>query len=99
MKTAHTSIPLEGLYAFWPYDQVPYYCCGAITRMDLAGRVETRNFGKGHWFKPCLIVPTETGEKMKEVLDALEQRHTGELKRYLDDARRAADLVVKGGQI
>jgi hypothetical protein len=87
---------VDSLYAFWEYDQPPYYCGGIITRMNQDGLVETEGFGKGSWFRPVSIVPIQTGQKIKEALELMQARHTQLQKDALTEARRVADALIKG---
>lgn len=62
---------MEGYYAFWNYDTCPYLLGGEITQMRDNGRVETKQYGKGHFFMPVKILPAEQGKKLLAELDRL----------------------------
>jgi hypothetical protein len=84
-KAQHQPIELVTLYAFWSYPEYPFFCGGTITKIDLAGKVETKEFGPGNFFKPVLIVPVSTGKALRERLEVLRRDHY--------DARRALDAT------
>jgi len=59
------------LFAFWPYDQYPYFCCGEVTRIRDDGLAAIKEFGNA-LFKPVLILPLSAGRQLKEKLQFLE---------------------------
>jgi len=81
--TAKKEAPVGTLYAFWPYDQYPYFLCGEVTKMHESGAVETVGFGPGHRFMPVLIRPLNAGLRLREKLDVLREDY------------RAAHLAVE----
>jgi hypothetical protein len=60
-------------FAFWNYDQYPFFLGGTVTHMREDGLIQTKEYGPGHWFRPVLIVPEETGKIMKNTLRHLEE--------------------------
>lgn len=44
------------MIAFWKYDTYPYVLYGTVTDMK-GDKVETKEYGKGHWFRPLVIYP------------------------------------------
>ena len=61
----------QELYAFWTYDTFPYILGGEVTKMDSCGQVETKEYGKGYWFKPCKILPLKEGVELMIQLNVL----------------------------
>jgi hypothetical protein len=68
-KYSNNMIP--ELFAFWDYDQYPYFMGGTVVNFTIDGRVITQEFGAGHTFKPVLIVPLEGGKEIAATLTAL----------------------------
>lgn len=71
--------PSGNMYAFWNYDQYPYFLCGTISGMRDDGLVSIKEFG-GAMFKPVLILPRNAGLKLKEKLSFLERTYRDDLK-------------------
>jgi cellulose biosynthesis protein BcsQ len=63
------------LRAFWKYDLFPYVLSGEIMNMDKDGKVQTKEFGPGHWFHPIKILPNEEGLEIHKVLESFEQEY------------------------
>ena len=59
--------------AFWKYDQFPYILGGIIMGWSLndPGYIETKEYGKGYYFKPVKIVPASIGKRMLAELEQL----------------------------
>jgi len=76
----------DKLYAFWEYDQPPYFLGGEISKMADDGSVETTEFGRGSYFTPVKIVPAATGRKIKQKLEEIKTT-TNE---QISDLRRKA---------
>ena len=70
--TSKKEAPVGTLYAFWPYDQYPYFCCGEVTRMHESGMVETKEYGPGSTVWPVLLVPLNAGRRLKDKLQFLQ---------------------------
>ncbi len=87
----------QTLYAFWKHDQFPYTLGGTVVKMDEEGRVETVEFGKGYWFKPCKLLPLEQGKELNARLKKLEGEYREAVravgKTYNEKAARIADWV------
>ena len=64
-------IASQTLYAFWEHDSPPFLG-GTITKMNIEGMVETKEYGRGSYFQPILIVPAETGRAIHAQLEDLE---------------------------
>lgn len=87
--TAKKEAPIGTLFAFWSYGDYPYFCCGEVTRMHESGMVETKEYGPGSTVRPVLLVPLNTGRRLKDKLKMLEQDHRkalSELKRQFEQA-------------
>lgn len=63
------------LYAFWRNDVYPYVLGGPVTKMDEEGRVQTRNYGPGHWFTPIKLLPHKSATKLLEELAKLREEY------------------------
>lgn len=72
---------IGALYAFWPYDQYPYFCYGEVTRMHESGAVVTKEYGEGNWWRPVLVVPLKAGLQLKEKLQSLERAYKEDVTR------------------
>lgn len=88
------SIETNGLYAFWKHDRFPFLLGGEVTRMDDDGKVETKEFGVGYWYRPSKLMPVERGRLLRARLKKLEQ----EFDRAKDELRhewnkKIADVV------
>ena len=67
--------------AFWPYSSAfcsRHFGSGIVTNIDKQGNVETKNYGKGFYFKPVAFLPLKEGKKLQSKLDALEAKHDAE---------------------
>lgn len=62
-------------YAFWRYDQFPYFNGGTIEEMSKEGAVLTKEYGYGRWFQPVLILPLVAGLELQRKLDLLTKQH------------------------
>lgn len=69
-----------GYYAFWRYDKYPFFLGGTITKMHDTGTVETKEFGRGRYFRPVLIVPKKTGLEIQKTLERLERERDKAVK-------------------
>lgn len=78
-------VDVSDLFAFWRYDLFPFWLGGTVVRMSENGSVETKEFGKGYWFKPYFIVPVSKGRMLKEKLDALRAEHHAATKTFNDE--------------
>lgn len=81
--------------AFWQYDRYPYLLCGTITAMREDGLVKTKEFGQGSLFRPVLILPIDTGLKLKSELERLEQEHIKETKELLLKSKEKLAEITK----
>ena len=94
-----TDLDLATLVALWTYDQFPYLLGGHVTRMDPDGAVETREFGKGHWFIPIKLLPAPAGEALLEQLKTLKAKRDTEMRAIDVEWRRELEKLcpfVKG---
>ena len=69
------------IMAFWPYMSAfcnKHFCSGVVTDIDNDGNVETKNFGRGYYFKPVAFFPVSQGKALQAKLDALEVKHDEE---------------------
>jgi len=48
------------LFAIWPYGQA--FLGGTVTKMQEDGRVETKEYGKGFYFRPQYLLPVAKGK-------------------------------------
>ncbi len=87
----------QTLYAFWPHDQFPYTLGGTVVKMNLEGKVETVEFGKGYWFTPCKILPLEQGKMLQAKLDQLKNEYQTAViamnKTYFEKAAIIVDWI------
>lgn len=64
------------LIAIWGQSDFPHYLGGEVTQWKKVegnhlGAVETKEFGKGYWFRPLIVVPYEMGREILDNLKAL----------------------------
>jgi len=81
------NVPVGTLFAFWPYDQYPYFCCGEVTRIRDDGLAAIKEFGNA-LFKPVLILPLSAGKQLKAKLQFLEHTYreeTANLRKTADE--------------
>lgn len=86
------------LFAFWRYDLFPHVVGGEVTQMRDDGRVETREYGQGSWFRPFLLLPLQAGKAKLAELKALSAEREEALREF-DRAfveRRKAIVEVPG---
>ena len=99
--TEPASVPVlvQGLFAFWAYDQYPWLLGGHVTRVRYDGNVETREFGTGHWFHPVILLPEAEGEKWKAKLDRLEREFDRErsvvARKWKEEAEKEIPFLPK----
>ncbi len=67
------------LYAFWKYSDFPFVCGGTVTEMNVDGRVQTEEHGKGHWWTPIKILPAEQGAGLHQTLRELDLQMKNEI--------------------
>jgi len=79
---------LDGLFAFWRSDTLPFVCGGHVTRMKENGSVETKEYGKGYFWKPIKLLPAERGVELMRRFEALGKEHR-EAQRKFDAEWRA----------
>lgn len=73
---------MNELYAFWKYDLYPFVCGGPVVEMRDDGWVQTKNFGKGYWFKPIHLLPLKAGEELHRRIKSLECARVDGLKQF-----------------
>ena len=81
--------------AFWTHDRFPVCLCGEVVDMDDHGKVETKNYGAGFWFKPFLILPFEAGKKLKSKLDKIEGEYDEAKKMLRETYKKKLEKIVK----
>lgn len=69
------TVKVEGLTAFWPGDEFPFYLNGVVTEINKHGRVQTLGYGPGFWFEPTILLPTSSAIKIAEELDTLRKEY------------------------
>lgn len=63
--------------------------------MNDRGHVETLEYGSGTYFNPIKILPKSVGMKLKEELDALEEKHDAECKSLREkQVQEIHDVVI-----
>lgn len=72
----------QELYAFWPYDRFPFIVGGTVIQMNDKGYVETIEYGRGHWFKPCKLLPLEVGKNLHAQLKKLTDYHGDAIEEF-----------------
>ena len=85
---------MTGLYAFWPYSPWPTYLGGTITKMREDGFVETKEYGRGSWVKPTIIVPVKLGLEMRAKIDLLKHERRAKVAEIEKVTRAAMNAVV-----
>ena len=67
---------MEGLFAFWKYDQFPYLLGGNVEKVFENGLVKIKEYNST--FRPVLILPKENGEMLKAKLEDLRAEYREE---------------------
>lgn len=74
MKTDGSIELTDKLYAFWRYDQFPYFLGAEILHMHSSGSIEPKGY-KGYRFFPVCILPLGAGKRIHEELKKLEEAY------------------------
>ncbi len=72
--------------AFWKYDRFPYCLWGTVTKIHDhdSNLIETKEFGKGYYFKPFLILSDDLAKPIIESLKKLKNdKQIEEEKNYI----------------
>ena len=69
-------------YAFWKYDLFPYLLGGIVSKMNERGMVYIESYQS--WFRPIIILPHESGEKIMKQLSELEKEYNKEKQQLLE---------------
>ncbi len=85
----------ETLFAFWEYDQPPYFLGGTITKMYEDGTVETKEYGRGNCFTPVKIVPAQAGRAIKAKLDEIREKTNDGVSNLKHKAYKEARDLIK----
>ena len=84
--------------AFWKYDLFPYILSGTITYRFMQYNkemVETKEFGKGNYYKPFLILNNKEGKKLKRELEKLRYEQCDQLNKIKDKFQKKLDRLMK----
>lgn len=84
---------MKELFAFWRYDSFPYVLGGHVTKMSESGLVETKEYGRQQWFRPIILLPKNTGEKIQSELRKLRD------EKYKADAECCRKFLEKATKI
>lgn len=64
----------KGLFAFWRYDQPPFFLGAPVLEILKDGRVKVEGY-QGFAFKPVLLLPVAEGELRSTALDTVRRRY------------------------
>jgi len=93
-KRCQTMKIMETLFAFWKHDHMPYCLGGRITKIVKKGLVETKEYGKGHLFRPFLILPLAEGKEIMEKLEELQAQKRDEEIELIDKYRNKVASII-----
>ena len=74
------------LFALWEHMAGSGYTFlgGNVTAIDSNGRVQTKEYGSGYFFKPAKILPQKEGQKLLYIFNKIRSDHESALKNIQD---------------
>lgn len=98
----NTTPARPGQCAIWRYDLFPFACIGTITEVCPKGRypaddgnvwVETKEFGKGNYFKLQRVVSPKEGKRIKAELEVLSEHQSAALSVLQNAFKQQASAI------
>lgn len=86
--------PTTNLFAFWSYDQFPYFLGGPVIAMRADGVVQVSTYG-GATFKPVLVTTHKAGVELLEKLIALGLQHKEAEQKFCAEWRQKVGALMK----
>ena len=87
--------PIQGLYAFWKYDQFPYIIGGEVSKINGKGHVYAPSYQS--WFVPLKILPIiegkELGIKIKELTEEYKREEIRLKDIYVDKLKKLVSFM------
>lgn len=85
----------QDLYAFWIYDQPPYYIGAKIKRFLPNGLVEVEGFPGSRGMKPVAILPDDDGVRALNELRQLGDETTAKLRVIRGTCHTRAEEIMR----
>ena len=85
---------------FWKYDLFPYVLSGTVSGVGVSDTnlVQTVEFGKGHFFRPMIILPDDEGKVIADKLAQLREQYDQDVndlrEKYIKLRNEAAPFMA-----